>query len=157
MSRRSQHLSFAAIAFIICVGVVATRQVFVASPLMAADFPEPLKIIEEEGQFIFHDGSSYYLFKKDGTFRSGPMGLSGREIEGKWKVDDRLFVIEGRWDWINGVSPADDYRRMVIYLSKPESVETVKRISTVEAGANQKIYKCYFLVEGLEKIAKIKS
>ena len=85
------------------------------------------------------------------------MGLSGREITGKWRVDDRLFVIEGRWGWINGVSPEDDYRKMVIYLSKPESVETVKRMSPVEAGANRKIYKCYFLIEGLEKIAKPKS
>src|SRR4051794_36756726 len=118
MRQHSLRLCFAVVAFVICLAAVATRQVFVASPLLAADFPEPLKIIEEEGQFVFHDGSSYYLFRKDGTFKSGPMGLSGREITGKWRVDDRLFVIEGRWGWINGVSPEDDYRKMVIYLSK---------------------------------------
>src|SRR3954454_13047694 len=85
--------------------------VFKANAVSATDYPEPIKIIQQAGRFVFTDGSSYYLLKKDGTFKSGPLGLSGREIEGTWKLKDSLFVIEGHWGWINGASSKDDYRR----------------------------------------------
>ena len=126
-----------------------------APTVLAKDFPEPLQVIQEEGQFIFTDGSSYYWLKKDGTFRSEPLGLSGREINGRWKVRDSLFVIEGQWGWINGISPKDDYRRMVLYIGHPESAETVERLSFVNADANVKIYRCYFYVEELQRIPKL--
>src|SRR5690242_4812813 len=95
----------------------------------AQDFPEPSQIIEKEGRFVFIDGSSYYLFKKDGTFSSGPLGMSGRVITGTWKKQDNLFVIQGQWSWVNGLSQENDYRKMVLYVSTPDSSETVEKLT----------------------------
>lgn len=150
--RRRFHSSAIAPAILIA-GVAALTCLIVFRPTaLAADYPEPLKIIQAEGQFVFTDGSSYYSLKKDGTFKSGPLGLSGREITGTWKSDDRLFVIEGRWGWMNGVSPVDDRRKMTLYISAPTSTETVKGMSPVDGSVNVKIYKCYFLIEDLRKV-----
>ena len=137
--------------------VAALFLVFSASAALAAEFPEPLQIIQEEGQFVFTDGSSYYQFKKDGTFNSGPLGISGREITGTWKVPDQrfpMFVIQGLWSWINGLSTRDDYRRLTLYIGHPVSVETVEQLSVVDGNRNVKVYKCYFMVEELQKIPK---
>jgi hypothetical protein len=139
------------------VAAVVLFLVFSASAALAANFPEPLQIIQEEGQFVFTDGSSYYQFKKDGTFKSGPLGISGREISGTWKSPDPrfpMFVIQGRWSWINGLSPRDDYRKLTLYIGHPVSVETVEQLSLVGGGRNVKVYKCYFMVDELQKIPK---
>src|SRR5689334_2900227 len=122
---RGSSLRFMAtlLAFVLGSGALF-YPVFKANAVAARDYPEPIKIIQEEGEFVFEDGSSYYLFKKDGTFKSGPLGLSGREIEGTWKQRDALFVIEGRWGWMNGASLDNDYKRLTLYISRPESVET---------------------------------
>ena len=121
----------------------------------AAEFPEASEIIQTEGQFIFTDGSSYYMFKKDGTFTSEPLGISGREINGKWELrDDHVFVIRGRWTWINGLSPRDDYRQMEIWIYRPMSAESVPQLSSVDGALNVKVYQCYFVVDQLIKIPK---
>src|SRR4051794_11422977 len=104
MQRRSLCLAIA-LGIIFISTAHAMRPRFVTSAVLAAEFSEPSGIIQDEGQFVFTGSSSYYRLKKDGTFRSGPLGLSGREIAGTWKLKDRLFVIEGRWGWINGLSP----------------------------------------------------
>jgi hypothetical protein len=128
--------------------------VFEANAVSTADYPEPIKIIQQEGRFVFTDGSSYYLFRKDGTFKSGPLGLSGREIEGTWKLKDALFVIEGHWGWINGGSSKDDYRRLTLYVSTPEAVETIRYPAAIGSGVGVKVYKSYFEIEELQKIQK---
>lgn len=119
----------------------------------AVEFPEVYEIIQTEGQFIFTDGSSYYMFKKEGTFSSEPLGISGREINGRWELrDERVFVIRGRWTWINGLSPRDDYRQMEIRIYRPMSTDTVSQLSAVDGNLNAKVYKCYFVVDQLIKI-----
>jgi hypothetical protein len=154
MSRRSfPRLSLALAALIFGAAALAGPVIFRA-PALAAEFQEPLKIIQAEGQFVFTDGSSYYLLRKGGEFKSGPLGLSGREITGTWKTNDRMFVIEGRWGWMNGVSAADDYRQMTLYVGTPTSVETARRLSHVDESVNVKIYKCYFIIEELRKVAR---
>jgi hypothetical protein len=120
----------------------------------ATDFPEPVEIIRQEGQFVFTDGSSYYLFKKDHTFKSGPVEMSGREITGTWELEDSFFVINGKWGWLNGGSQKDDYRKMVLYVAKPQSIEKVDKSSPGYGIQGMKIYKCYFEIEELEKITK---
>jgi hypothetical protein len=128
---------------------------FVASSIYPAEFPQASEIIQTEGQFVFTDGSSYYMFKKDGTFASEPLGISGREINGKWELrDERVFVIRGRWGWVNGLSARDDYRQMQIAIYRPTSIETIDRLSFVDAITNVRVYKCYFVVEELSKIPK---
>jgi hypothetical protein len=120
----------------------------------ASDFPEPVEIIQKEGRFIFTDGSSYYLFRKDHVFQSGPVGMSGREITGTWKFEDNFFVIDGQWGWLNGGSPKDDYRQMILYAAKPEAVEKIDKSSPHYGIQGMKIYKCYFEIEKIEKTSK---
>ena len=123
--------------------------------IQATEFPRPYDIIQAEGQFVFSDGSSYYMFRKDGTFTSGPLGLSGREINGKWQyVHDREFLIRGRWSWMNGLSARDDYREMTIAAFRPVSAEVVTQLSGVDGTLNLKVYKCYFVIEALTQIPK---
>jgi hypothetical protein len=39
----------------------------------ATEFPHASEIIETEGQFVFTDGSSFFMFKKDHSFISSPL------------------------------------------------------------------------------------
>jgi hypothetical protein len=135
---------------------VAIFLVLLVTPIIhATEFPRVPQIIQTEGKFVFTDGSSYYMFKKDGTFTSEPLGISGREITGKWEyVHDREFVIRGRWSWMNGLSPRDDYRQMTIAVFRPISSEIVDQLSGVDGTLNVKVYKCYFVIEELIKIPK---
>jgi hypothetical protein len=153
MRRQDLRWSITLLAFVIGFAALF-YPVFSAKALSVAGYPEPIEIIEQEGRFIFTDGSSYYLFKNDGTFKSGPVGLSGREITGTWKLQDMLFVVEGRWGWINGLSPKDDDRRLTLYISRPEAVETVRQLPMVDEGLDAKVYKTYFEIEDLQKIPK---
>ena len=152
MHRQQLRLTVTLLAF--AIGFVALFYPVFRAHALSVDYPEPIKIIEQEGRFVFTDGSSYYLLKKDGTFKSGPLGLSGREITGTWRLKDRLFVIEGLWGWMNGGSPLDDYRRLTLYVSTPEAVETIRRPSMVDGSADAKVYKTYFEIEELQKIPK---
>src|SRR6185436_17231412 len=93
--------------------IVIALFLFAVPNVITAESRSPIDIIQAEGQFLFSDGSSYYLFKKEGTFISEPLGISGRVITGTWTCpDNREFVIQGRWSWINGLSARDDYREM---------------------------------------------
>lgn len=123
------------------------------SSISFANLREPYQIIQEEGQFVFTDGASYYLFKKDGTFTSAPLGLSGRMITGRWKFQlPSLFVIEGQWGWINGLNLRDDFRKMTLALSVAEDFEERQHISSIDLTGPVKVYKCYFVVEELVKM-----
>jgi hypothetical protein len=128
---------------------------FAVPNVIAAEFRSPIEIIQAEGQFVFSDGSSYYLFKKEGTFISEPLGLSGRVITGTWTcLDNREFVIQGRWSWINGLSARDDYREMRMIIGQAESAETIEQLSPVSSLRRVKIFKVYFAVEELHRIPK---
>lgn len=63
---------------------------------------DPLAAIRE-GQLVLSDGSSIYIFNKDKSFKSAPLGLSGRAIKGTWQaIDSNRFQVKGTWNWING-------------------------------------------------------
>ena len=135
--------------------VIAFIFVLVSSSVAVADLREPIKIIQEEGQFVFADGASYYSLKRDGTFTSAPLGLSGRTITGHWKYEvPGRFIIEGQWGWINGLSPRDDFRRMTLAISAAESFVEKEQVSAAETTGPVKIYKCYFIVDELIKIPR---
>ncbi|MDE1170217.1 MAG: hypothetical protein PW734_03260 [Verrucomicrobium sp.] len=95
---------------------------FVLAAALRAEDLDPARAIEKRGSLAISDGFSYYLFRKDGTFESKPLGLSGRTIEGTWekKPGRKTFVIQGNWGWVNGVGPAHDRRRMVLSISSGE-------------------------------------
>src|SRR4051812_29361738 len=108
------------------------------------------QIIKEEGQIIVADNSSYYLFKADGSFESGPLGLSGRTIDGRWKQRYmNHFVIEGKWEWINGLSPKEDYRRMTLIIGAAHGFEQKESVSAATHAEPGRVYNCYLLVEEL--------
>lgn len=126
-----------------------------ASAVAAQELPQVSDIIQNEGQFAFTDSASYYLFRSDGRFESGPLGLSGRTIAGHWKLRrDRAFEIEGKWGWVNGLSPRDDFRRMTLSLSGPSDPTEPKDLSPVSPPEFFKVYKCYFVIDELVKIPK---
>jgi len=93
---------------------------FVSSIFVLADdtLIPPLKAIEQFGSISVSDGSSYYMFAKDGSFQSGPLGQSGRTMTGRWSKDaDGRLVATAKLGWINGISSKDQYRRIVFFIS----------------------------------------
>jgi hypothetical protein len=133
--------------------ILAFISVLAISSATAAQLREPREIIREEGQFVFSDGASFFLFRKDGTFKSAPHGLSGRVITGRWKFQSPgRFTIEGRWSWVNGLSPRDDFRRMTLVVSSAQGFEEKQQVSAVELTGPVKVYKCYFTVDEVVKV-----
>ncbi|HWL52681.1 MAG TPA: hypothetical protein VNQ90_09610 [Chthoniobacteraceae bacterium] len=67
---------------------------------------DPHRAIEEDGSITLCDGSSYYTFSRGGGFLSGPIGKSGRRLEGSWKADAVLepgiFSVVARYEWMEG-------------------------------------------------------
>ena len=86
----------------------------------------PLKAIEQFGSISITDGSSFFTFSKNGTFRSGPLGESGREFEGHWTASNTTFTAIAKLGWMNGASTGKDYRRIVfvIYYVQKRPPET---------------------------------
>jgi len=66
-----------------------------------------LRVIREDVALLLTEGGSYYRFNLDSSFRSGPVGLSGRTITGRWRGGDDVFIVEGRWGWVNGQSSTE--------------------------------------------------
>ena len=125
----------------------------VAVPLVVtaeeASLP-PLKAMEQFGSISITDGSSFFTFSKDGSFRSGPLGISGREFEGRWTADDSRFTVTAKLGWINGTSTGHDYRRIVfvIYSVRKRPPETNPSFG----GAHPKLFDGYFLIDELVRI-----
>jgi hypothetical protein len=125
-------------------------------PLQAAEYGKVADIIQAEGEFLTTDGSSYFLFKKDGSFDSGPLSMSGREIQGRWKPEgDYQFVIEGRWGWMNGLSAVNDRRKLVLNIQPPFSLQAEGSDNPFIPRSGKsapKIYRCYVTIEELVKL-----
>ena len=128
--------------------------------------PSAYQIIEKEGRLAFTDGSSYYDFEKDGTFHSGPLGLSGRTIEGTWKLATTndfagTLVIQGMWSWMNGISAINDKREMMMSVyprtGQPEKKGSDAVLSPVGVAPRRaKLRSCYFVIDELVALPKPK-
>ena len=109
-------------------------------------------IVETEGILAFTDGSSYYVFQKDGTFQSRPVGESGRTIAGRWKhLELTMFEVTGTWSWVNGIS-GDEDRRMKMYVAprgEPQVVDFYAGTTRV-----RRIYPVYFFIDEITKEKK---
>jgi len=111
---------------------------------------EPALAIQERGSITVSDGSSFYTFNKDGTFLSGPWGISGRMIEGRWRQEPgsrNRFLVEGRWSWMNGTSLPHDFRKMVVVVY-PGTFNKVPKDRLGFASVDE-ILDCYFIIDGL--------
>jgi len=116
----------------------------------------PLDAIRENESITISDGSSFYTFRKDGSFDSGPGGISGRRITGTWTISqDRpnpSFVVDGQWSWINGLSNPDDFRRIVFDIRPGVFRKTSDEAS--HFSLSSQIFQCYFLIDELTKKPK---
>lgn len=131
------------------VFLLTTAPGFAEPPLSAA------QIVKKEGQFVFSDSGSYYQFKQDGTFESGPLGAAGRTIRGHWTLrEPSVFVISGQWGWFSGVNPPHDYRQLTLRIFDTTGEAPPSERPSYGPATAAKIYKCYFLVEELVKIKK---
>jgi hypothetical protein len=123
------------------------------SPVFGEDSVLVEQIINKEGQFVFADGSSYYRFDKDGTFVSGPLGMSGRVISGTWKTSpgSSFFVINGKWSWLGGITESvDDRRRMTMIINSPGvGVDEATDFWAKRVKQPIKIYRPYFIIHEL--------
>jgi hypothetical protein len=115
-------------------------------------------IIKKDGVLIVSDGSSFYRFEKGGVFKSGPLGMSGRTIEGTWKSDGSYnFTIEGTWSWMNGASAKNDRRRLVLGIEPPFTVDaaaTKALAAFAPKGKGPKVMSCYMIIDELVKLPK---
>lgn len=123
----------------------------IVSTSFAADTVD--QIIDDQGLFVYADGSSFFAFQKGGRFESGPMGMSGRTIEGTWtNGQDGRFVVKGRWGWINGASVTNDFRTMSIWISYPhEPYNDNNLFSMTITNRPFSVYKAYALIDSLVK------
>lgn len=109
---------------------------------------DPAKVIEADGSIALEDGSSYYIFLKDGGFSSGPIGLSGRTLDGTWKSPEPgRFVVTARKGWINGLSTGSSYHRIVFSI-RPGKKEPL-RSGSIPALMK---FAAYFLIEEFVEI-----
>jgi hypothetical protein len=109
------------------------------------------KAIEQFGSISITDGSSFFTFSKDGSFRSGPLGISGREFEGRWTASDYTFTVTAKRGWINGASTGKDYRRIVFMIYYVQ-----KRPPEAKPGMipHPDLFDTYFIIDELVKIPK---
>lgn len=112
----------------------------------------PLQAIEEFGGISISDGSSYFSFSKDGSFQSGPLGLSGRTMRGRWTKDaDGRLVATVKLGWINGYFSDDQYRRVVFFIS-----HLTKRTVPLKPdfGTSAEVFDSYLFIDGMTVIPK---
>ena len=108
--------------------------------------------IEAKGAFAFSDGASVYVLEKGGTFVLEPVGISGRTIEGSWvSDDDRIFVVTGRWGWVNGLSRDDDYRRLTFAVTAHPAEGKAEPVKTRSGVV---VSPAYFVIDELVKTTK---
>lgn len=97
-------------------------------PILAANPQEratnrqlsPFDVISLKGQLNARDRIRAYTLKKDGSFSSFPMGMSGTWVQGKWKLESssqglRVHV-EGKWGGVNQLSPDDQFITMQVMI-----------------------------------------
>ena len=132
------------------------------SAIFAADVArvQPEQVLKEDGILVISDGSSVYAFKADGSFSSSPLkGFRGRCLKGTWTPnynDMTVVTVKAKVNWVNSLSTADDYRKIVFFLSSGK-----RRLSLKDewCGIDPpikpiSIFDCYFLIDEMVKIPK---
>jgi len=145
------HYSMNFIRTLAMVGLVGVGMVYgedapkkkvVVDSALPKGWTDPLNIVKRDGQLKLSDGSSTFIFYKDGKFQSFPVGQSGRTLSGKWTYERTGFTAVAKADWMNGFHSNDDYRKIVfiIYPTPSEHID----------GA----YQGYFYIDELNRISK---
>jgi len=135
-----------AIVGLVGVGAVygedAPKKKVVVDPSLPKGWTDPLNIVKRDGQLKLSDGSSTFIFYKDGKFQSFPVGQSGRTLSGKWTYERTGFTAVAKAEWLNGLHSNNDYRKIVfrIYPTPSEHI-----------GGS---YQGYFFIDELTKISE---
>ena len=126
--------------------------------------PSAYQIIQREGRLAFTDDSSLYDFEKNGSFYSKPLGLSGRTIEGTWKLAAAndfagSLVVQGTWGWVNGVSAINDRREMTVSVyPRPRQLKKKEDeaflFSAQSTPQRETLHSCYFVIDELIALPK---
>lgn len=128
-----------------------------------------LEIMKEDGYLALCDNSSYFVFSKDGTFSSFPVGMSGRELRGTWTHTGEnpiVATVVAKTGWLNGAQPNNAYRKIVfaIYGGNSEALPNEHsdifspdlypgdgKLQTLKIQANfvviKRVYRGYFIIE----------
>lgn len=119
-----------------------------AGALMAVS---PSEVLKTDGQLTLSDGSSYFVFKADGSFQSFPVGESGRTFEGTWSSQSKMQQVEvtARQGWVNGTSAPDDFRRIVFRINAGQRRPLAKPL---RGTLIQAIFDGYFLIDELVRV-----
>ncbi len=118
-----------------------------SSPAHAQAYEAVPERLAHSEVFAFTDGSSIYTFHADHRFELGPVGMSGRTIEGVWQDVDGGLLVTGTWSWMNGLSVPGDVREMLLNVTPHGGAATKVGIAEVE------VQPTYFAVERLQKVA----
>lgn len=111
---------------------------------------DPSTVFRQDGILRVSDGSSYYEFNTNGTFKSFPVGMSGRTFTGTWTStadsDLLFFTVTAKMGWLNGFQPPQDDWKIVFRLT---SGTRHPAVSIYPAK-----FDCYWYIEELRKISK---
>jgi hypothetical protein len=102
----------------------------------------PLSIVKRDGKLTLSDGSSTFIFYKDGKFQSFPVGVCGRTLTGKWTYYRTGFTAAAKAGWVNGFHSDNDYQK-IVFIICPTSSENI--------GGS---YQGYFFIDELTKISE---
>ena len=114
---------------------------------------QPNDVLRVDGSLALTDGSSYFVFERDGSFHSFPCSLSGRTFQGTWTApydSPCLFTVEAAASWVNGVSALNDYRKIVfvVYRGNKKAVTATFGV----AAPPKEVWDGYFIIDELTKI-----
>ena len=111
---------------------------------------DPSAVFKQDGILRISDGSSYYEFNTNGTFKSFPVSISGRTFTGTWSssADSNYlhFTVTAKMGWMNGIQPPQEDWRIVFAVGPGlRSPADVRHLATFDG---------YYLIEELTKLPK---
>jgi hypothetical protein len=130
--------------------VVALFIFFCAIVSINAQSLDPSNVFKQDGILSITDGSSYYEFNTNGTFKSFPVGKSGRCFDGKCTPSSEFnilhFTVKAKMGWMNGFQPPpDDWK--IVFTIYPGTRRPADRLHPAT-------FDCYWIIDELTKIPK---
>jgi hypothetical protein len=113
---------------------------------------DPSAVLKQDGVLTISDGSSYYEFNTNGTFKSFPVDLSGRTFTGTWTSNADMnylhFTVTAKMGWMNGATAlqSNDWK-IVFRLLSTGTRHPAERFHPAT-------FDCYWFIEELTKIPK---
>ena len=116
-----------------------------------AQWVAPSAVLKQDGVLRISDGSSYYEFNTNGTFKSSPVDLSGRTFAGTWTSSTDMnylyFTATAKMGWMNGTQPPQDDWKLVFKLLSTGTRHPADRFHPAS-------FDCYWYFEQVTKVPK---